>query len=340
MNTYKSMSQNSQRNKKILTMLFIFVVIFAGFFLLKKYAQREEGLIITDEMDLDKMEECNKNLQKPVDIIWEGRVYGYVLNNKCLIVQRTRWTVDGVDYYDSPPFIACSEDSFQKDFYKERVRIIGKWTQITDMYAGTFFKEKCSPYIKIEKIEPIECPKIELTGDIVNGITDQSLKDLIIQDTIWEPSSIYGPKFKAGTEDNFCRSDSLWVHRGEKIDLNNDGISEYIIFPTAFYEGEEKIMSLRGASGNGNILIYGFIDQTWKLIAPLDGKNIRISKKSITNGYFNLITDYGMGYHTLHIYEYAWNGKEYEMIDEIFLEERDKSSEEFMQILQEIWDSK
>jgi len=172
-----------------------------------------------------------------------------------------------------------------------------------------------------KKIEQIECPKIEFTGDISNEIIDQSLKDLIIQDNIWEPSSTYDSEHKARIEDNFCKSDSLWDCCGEKIDLNDDDISEYIIFPTAFYSGKEAVMTLRGSSGNGDILIYGFIDQKWKLIGTLTGSRlIKRFEDYYTKGYFNLSVYIPMGVNALSIDEWSWNGEEYELIDKIRIE--------------------
>jgi len=174
-------------------------------------------------------------------------------------------------------------------------------------------------YVRInkseEKTEPIECSKIELTGDIANEITDQSLKDLIIQDII------YRPERKTETEDIFCRFDSLWDCCGEEMDLNNDGLSEYIIFPTAFSGAGEETMTLRGSSGNGDILIYGFIDQKWKLIGTLTGSRlIKRFEAYYTKGYFNLSVYIPMGVNALSIDEWNWNGEEYELIDKIRIE--------------------
>jgi len=172
-----------------------------------------------------------------------------------------------------------------------------------------------------KKTKQIECFKIELTGDIANEIIDQSLKDLIVQDAIWEPSSTYDPEHKARMADNFCRFDSLWDCCGEEMDLNNDGLSEYIIFPTAFSGAGEETMTLRGSSGNGDILIYGFIDQKWKLIGTLTGSRlIKRFEAYYTKGYFNLSVYIPMGVNALSIDEWNWNGEEYELIDKIRIE--------------------
>lgn len=178
--------------------------------------------------------------------------------------------------------------------------------------------------LELEK-ELTHCSKIEFTGDIADKIIDQSLKDLIIQDTI-------GPEHKAWLEDYFCRSDSLWDCCGKEIDLNNDGISEYIIFPTAFYEGEESVMTLRGASGNGDVLIYGFFEQGWKLIGNLTGSSfVERFKANYTKGYLNLTIYIPMGVRALYIDEWEWNGEKYELKEKLsrLHQKPEESTEEF-----------
>lgn len=335
-----------KKNGIIITI--IILIIIAGFLLILKNGKETlENISNYDPktsigVNFEESEKCRREFKEPIDVVWEGKVYGYMSSGDCLAIRRTR----GQDNYPHkhPSFMACSADCAGEVCYKERVRVIGKWTEMTDMYANAFFEGKCSPYVEIEKIEAITCPKIELTGDIAEEISDQSLKDLIIQDSIdIVRSSNPGmfPQYKLEEEEDLCRSNFLWDCCGEKVDLNEDGVSEYIIFPGGFYSGEERIMEMRGVGGNGDILIYGFINQKWELIGSLSGNtSIKESNINSTKGYSNLITDIHMGYHELYIYEWAWNGKEYELIDEVFLEGRNESDELFNARVQGVWDDR
>ena len=213
-----------------------------------------------------------------------------------------------------------------KKFIKEQTKTIKKNNKTMTILTITLVVFAIFQYVRInkseEKIEPIECFKIELTGDIANEITDQSLKDLIIQD------ATYRPERKAEKEDRFCEFDSLWDCCGERVDLNNDGIAEYIIFPTAFSGVGEERMTLRGSSGNGDILIYGFIDQEWKLIGVLTGSRlIKRFEDYYTKGYFNLSVYIPMGVNALSVDEWAWDGEEYKLVDKVRVERKIENGE-------------
>ena len=145
------------------------------------------------------------------------------------------------------------------------------------------------------------------------------------------------PRGRIEQEENLCKVDSLWDCCGKEIDLNKDGISEYLTFPTAFYKGGERIIEMRGASGNGNILIYGVINKEWKLIGSLIGNDIKKTKIDSTEGYANLITGMHMSWAGRYITEWIWNGNEYESAEEIFYDSEDKSNN---LTWEEVWENR
>ena len=77
--------------------------------------------------------------------------------------------------------------------------------------------------------------------------------------------------------------------KGWMVDLNDDGIEEAILFPMGLF---------RGASGNGDILIFKLTskDKTikWKFIGALQGMLLHI-EESKSGHYYNLIAYWQMG---------------------------------------------
>jgi hypothetical protein len=88
----------------------------------------------------------------------------------------------------------------------------------------------------------------------------------------------------------------------KSIDLNTDGIEEFIIFPGWFCESGIEI---RGASGGGPIYIFQKVNEEWKIIGKLKGSMINIETGK-TGGYYDLTTFWPLGAGSAIIYFYQW----------------------------------
>jgi hypothetical protein len=80
-----------------------------------------------------------------------------------------------------------------------------------------------------------------------------------------------------------------------KLDLNNDGVEELIIF-----EGE------RGASGNGPIFIYEEINGSWQKIGELKG-NLVFIYEGKTDEYYDISTHWHLGAGIGEFCDYKWD---------------------------------
>jgi len=134
-------------------------------------------------------------------------------------------------------------------------------------------------------------------------IKDELLKKLIIEKFIDEAKFVCGKK-NIGDVDKF-------KFRVDLIDLNNDGVLEYIIIPS----GTESC-GLRGASDNGPIDVYGLVNGNWKLIGELNGNTVK-PRETYTNGYLDLLTHWHLSAVSGDISEYLWNGEKYLLIKSI-----------------------
>lgn len=135
----------------------------------------------------------------------------------------------------------------------------------------------------------------------IQEITDKYLEELIINRTI-EVAVASGC-----SKEEICKSQSInWVD-GQKIELNEDEIPEYIVIL-----GTTDNCIYRGASGNGPIDVYGFINGQWSLIGELYG-NMVAPMEIKTNGYLNLVTHLHSSAVAGRMDEYNWDGKKYEL---------------------------
>jgi len=139
-------------------------------------------------------------------------------------------------------------------------------------------------------------------------ITDKILQKIIIQQIIKE--------FKECDyrfEERICDIKNFEIS-GEKIDLNNDGFFEYIIYPQEAVYSDNSFNACLGGSGGGPIYIFGFIQGEWKLIGDSFGAWAKTIKSRWTKGYVNLASQLNMGVCCHRIFEYAWDGERYELI--------------------------
>ena len=74
----------------------------------------------------------------------------------------------------------------------------------------------------------------------------------------------------------------------ESVDLNSDGVAEFIIFPD-WICGDD-----RGASGNGPIYVFEKTEENWKKIGDLEG-NIHFIEKNKTNEYHDISIYWHLG---------------------------------------------
>ena len=183
------------------------------------------------------------------------------------------------------------------------VGIIDYWQYIKIRDFDLEMTELKIPENKEEEL----CFKGELEGLIVKEITDNSLRKLIIRVLIEEAKN-YGVL----KEEKICAAQRYLIS-GEKIQLNEDEIPEYIIFPEGFYT-DNKFTNVRGASGNGPLYIIGFIQGKWRLIGNFGGSWVRPIKSRRTKGYLNLVTHWHMSVEEGRISEYAWDGEMYKLI--------------------------
>ncbi len=98
---------------------------------------------------------CEKTFEKPIDIVWTGKVFAYMMSGEAFGVERT---LKNEEY---PVFFACciegrwEDDKWIIDDIDGKVRVAGKWTGITCAYGNTIFG-RCVPNVEIEKIEEIK----------------------------------------------------------------------------------------------------------------------------------------------------------------------------------------
>jgi hypothetical protein len=156
---------------------------------------------------------------------------------------------------------------------------------------------------------------IENEKAIEEEITDKSLKETIIQKFF---DYINGTEIeKQLLEAGIAKIEV----RLEKIDVNKDGVPEYVMSPLYMYFNKpikswhgEKIdhLSLTGANWM-SFYIYQFKGGTWKLIGNLgDGLSVHLLKSS-NKGYFNLAIVSHMAGGKGTVNEFFWNGEKYEL---------------------------
>lgn len=117
------------------------------------------------------------------------------------------------------------------------------------------------------------------------------------------------------SKDNICNEKNTEI-RSILVDLNDDNVKERIVMPIKVCD-----CFLRGASGNGDILIIRQINDKWETISNLRGNGYAIAKQK-TNGYHDILTNShgsaATGVQTLYKWQVFSNGSktkgEYEEI--------------------------
>lgn len=207
------------------------------------------------------------------------------------------------------------------------VGILG-WIKKEEVSSPEFPRIK-KPW-KITKEEEL-CFKGTMEGSIMKEITDESLRTLILHVAIEETVEYGYEKEEICKIQRYIFETPLGL--GGKVDLNEDGISEFIISVDCFYI-EDKPHCI-GGSGGTAILVFGLIKGEWKLIGKSWGTRMMMLKKRRTNGYFNLATHIPMGTCCGGFDEYAWDGEKYELITTMGYD-REKESDN---VDPEIWNA-
>ena len=134
-------------------------------------------------------------------------------------------------------------------------------------YTNDISKEKCgtisNQIVSTFKFLEEPCFKGNLSGNFAKEITDNSLKEIIIHDIINE--------FKECDyrfEERICEVKDFEI-TGGKIDLNNDGVSEYVIYPGTAHLTNNDFNDCLCGTGGCPIRIFGFVQGEWKLIGDL-----------------------------------------------------------------------
>ena len=186
-------------------------------------------------------------------------------------------------------------------------------------------EEVCFLKAKLEADIYSESEKKFITIDPTSQeIQGESLKEAIIQQTIQYMSDISEPI--PSVKERFCKAGitriTLWM---QKIDVNEDGISEYVATPYYVYfdkpvewrwQGIETIDYLSlGYANTSQFYIFQLKEGKWKVIGDLGvGILIKVLKKQ-TKGYHNLVTwPHISSWDVITLPEFAWNGEKYELV--------------------------
>jgi len=180
-------------------------------------------------------------------------------------------------------------------------------SRICDQILSSFrFIEKSEKITKEEEL----CFKGTFEGSIMKEIKDDSLRSLILKVVTQELQNLGYEKEEICKIQRFIFNTPLGV--GGKVDLNEDGIPEFILSLDCFYI-ENKPHCIGGTSGSP-IFVFGFVQGKWKLIGRLEGSRVIALKTRRSGGYFNLVTHSPMGTCCGYFSEFSWKGEEYGLI--------------------------
>lgn len=146
--------------------------------------------------------------------------------------------------------------------YKERAVITNK----IDYFEISDERQILNDYLDYFKIKDGS----DLPTDLKNYLTENIPKEYI-----WVKS---------------CESKNVWGEEDfdfgfEVVDLNNDGEKKFILMPWEVC-GNNLV---RGASGNGQILVVSKISGKWDIVGDFRGNAYDVLKKK-TNGYSDIVT--------------------------------------------------
>ena len=183
------------------------------------------------------------------------------------------------------------------------------WIKKEEISLTEFPKTK-KPEKTIEKV--VEKEEACFEGELklkpysaLKEITDEILQEIIIQQIIKE---FKGCDYRF--EERICDVKSLEIS-SDTVDLNNDGVLEYIIYPQEAVYSDNSFNACFLGSGGGPVYIFGFIQEELKLIGDFSGAWARPIKSRWTKGYVNLATQLNMGVCCHTISEYTWNEERY-----------------------------
>ena len=130
------------------------------------------------EAALDELEMCIEEFGEPIEVVWEGEIEGSMSSGACYAIRK----IPAEDNYpdDIPKFMAClSGTDYTGVFYKGKVKITGKWTGMTNMYANAFFDSACVPDVDVEELESEIFPTIINRPERFTSETAEKIKDII-----------------------------------------------------------------------------------------------------------------------------------------------------------------
>jgi len=187
-------------------------------------------------------------------------------------------------------------------------------SKICDQILSSFkFIEEAEKITKKEE----SCVKGTIEGEgsimkeIMKEINDESLHSLILEVVTQElQNSGYEKEEICSKRQRYILTAPLGL--GGKVDLNEDGISEFIIAFDCFYIEDEPHGI--GGSGGTSIFVFGFIQGKWKLIGRLWGTRVIALKTRRVDGYFNLVTHSPGGGGVGKFDEFSWKKEKYELI--------------------------
>lgn len=167
---------------------------------------------------------------------------------------------------------------------------------ITDLEAKLVGLESKLPGVKpSEEVRPEEVGVPSTEGKIPNGLTSIMFGEAIER---------FGSEdCKQKGEEGITEQD--YDFNSERIDLNSDGIEEFIFMP-----GWICGKSIRGASGNGPFFIYQKINDSWISIGgDIWGMDYGV-EDSKTDGYRDILTFARMGYQEYSDMFWKWQKSE------------------------------
>jgi len=104
------------------------------------------------EATFEELAKCIEEFEEPIEVVWEGEIVGFMSSGACYAIRKI--PAEDNYPYETPKFMACLPGTdYTGIFYEGRVKIIGKWTGMTDMYANAFFNSTCAPYVEEVSIE-------------------------------------------------------------------------------------------------------------------------------------------------------------------------------------------
>lgn len=231
--------------------------------------------------------------------------------------------------------------SFLKSFEKEIIFNIGvseikeKEKNVKTELQSTEKSEKEDCFLEAKLEEDIYLPSEEkwitvdptskvLQGELLRKAIIQKIIDLMIVNTQRVFKEMRNFDFSSSSlKERFCQAGIDRIKVGiEKVDVNEDGIPEYILKPSYVYfkkplewwSGEIDSLLLAGANWV-HFYILGLEGENWKEIGDLgEGLFVNLLEKS-QKGYFNLAVRSHVAAGCVGtINEFAWNGEKYEQI--------------------------